>query len=106
MDTIIFVPGYAGSQLTLDGNEVWPPTVPELAGLGYHRLKQLTDPNVQKNGIIDAITFLLFSFPVYQPIDDDLSYIAAQLGITKIDFDFDWRVDIYARTMPLLAQTI
>jgi hypothetical protein len=106
MDTIIFLPGYAGSQLTLYGNEVWPPTVPELAGLGYHRLNELTDPNAQKNGVIDAITYLFFSFSVYQPIDDDLSYIAAQLGITKIDFDFDWRVDIYTKTMPLLAQTI
>lgn len=106
MDTIIFVPGYAGSQLTLNGNEVWPPTLWELAVTGYHRLNELTDPNTQKNGVIDTLGFFPFLVPVYQPIDDDLSYIAAQLGITKIDFDFDWRVDIYATTMPLLVQTI
>ena len=101
MDTIIFIPGFAGSKLTLNGVEVWPPTIFEYV-FGYHRLAELTDPNTQKNGVIDSA----FCFPIYQPIDDDLNTIAAALGATKIDFDFDWRQDILQSTMPLLAQTI
>ena len=99
MDTIIFIPGFAGSKLTLNGVEVWPPTIFEYV-FGYHRLAELTDPNTQKNGVIDSA----FCFPIYQPIDDDLNTIAAALGATKIDFDFDWRQDILQLTMPLLPR--
>jgi hypothetical protein len=101
MDTIIFIPGFAGSSLILNGDVVWPPTAWEYI-FGYNRLDELMDPNAQKNGVIDTT----YCFPIYQPIDDDLNTIAAQMGATMIDFDFDWRQDIFKTTMPLLAQTI
>jgi hypothetical protein len=101
MDTIFFLPGFAGSKLSLDNVEVWPPTFEEYC-LGYHRLDQLRDPRTNKSGVL----YTASCFPIYQPIEDDLNTIAAQLNARKIDFDFDWRVDILKCTMPLLAQTI
>ena len=106
MDTIIFLPGFAGSSLSLNESEVWPPTLLEYI-FGYNRLAQLTDPGVAVEGVIDFAS----CYPVYQPIEDDLDAIVAGVNanggnVTKIDFPFDWRKDILNITTPLLAETI
>lgn len=101
MDTILFIPGFAGSSLILNGDVVWPPTIFEFI-FGYNRINELEDPNAQTNGVIYDVD----CFPIYSPIEDDLDVIANSMNAQKIDFDYDWRVDIMKVTMPLLANTI
>jgi hypothetical protein len=54
MDTIILVPGIEGSTLALNGNEIWPLTLPEII-FGYppSRIDQLLDPAAVATGIIN-----------------------------------------------------
>jgi len=101
MDAIIFIPGILGSRLSLNEEEVWPPT-PVEAWSGYHRIPQLMDPGVIATGIIDNV--LCFQF--YKPIDDDLAAIAAATGAVKVDFFYDWRKDIKLYAAPMLAQKL
>jgi len=101
MDAIVFIPGILGSRLSLNGQEVWPPT-PVEAWSGYHRIPQLMDPGVVATAIIENV--LCFQF--YKPIDDDLTTIAAATGGVKVDFFYDWRKDIKLYTAPLLAQKL
>ena len=68
MNAIVFVPGILGSSLSLDGEDVWPPTLPE-AVLGYHQIPQLMDPGVVATGVIQNVA----CYEVYKPICDDLA---------------------------------
>jgi hypothetical protein len=101
MNTIIFIPGFAGSSLSLNSDEVWPPTLLEFI-VGYHRISELQDQGVQKHGVIYDVS----CSPVYHPIEDDLDVIANGMNAQKIDFDYDWRGNITTRTAPLLADAI
>ena len=53
METIILVPGGGGSRLTFKGQEIWPPTLGEVAG-GYQHLTELQDSRVKVAKIVDA----------------------------------------------------
>ncbi|MGC1577865.1 MAG: hypothetical protein WA813_17405 [Beijerinckiaceae bacterium] len=102
MNTIVFLPGILGSSLSLNGDEVWPPT-PTEAVFGYHRIPQLMDPGVVATGVIQNVV----CYEVYKPICDDLTYIASHTPwATRTDFFYDWRKDIKTVTAPLLAQTL
>jgi phospholipase A1 len=93
MGSIIFLPGILGSQLFLNGEEVWPPT-PWEAKFGYDRIDKLIDPNVTAGKPIEAV--LCFSF--YKPILEDLQDIASgSAGAPKRSFHsygYDWRLDL------------
>jgi len=95
METMILVPGPQGSRLTLNGEEIWPPTVPEMIG-GYNRMSKLLNPNAQASTIFDKIACFGVDYGVYQPLQDDLDTIAQQPGATKkrLDFPYDWRIDL------------
>jgi hypothetical protein len=102
METMILVPGPQGSWLTLNGEEIWPPTVEEMI-VGYHRMNKLLDQNAQFSTIVDKIEF----FRAYQQLQDDLQTIANQSNGTKsrLDFPYDWRKDLL-KTAERLASVI
>ena len=103
MDSIILVPGIEGSTLALNGNEIWPLTLPEIMfGYSPSRIDQLLDPAAVATGIIKNVACIT----IYQPLDDDLDVIANWAGATKILFYYDWRKDILTYTAPLLASAI
>src|SRR5215471_17224398 len=93
METMILVPGPQGSRLTLNGEEIWPPTVEEMI-FGYNRMDELlADPkNVEATEIVDTIA----CFGVYQQLREDLKTIAKKSKGTKnkVDFPYDWRTNI------------
>jgi hypothetical protein len=78
MEMMILVPGPQGSRLTLNGEEIWPPTVEEMI-VGYGRMNKLLDPNVQFSTIVDQIA----CFGVYHQLQDYLNNIANQSNGTK-----------------------
>src|SRR5215467_7062321 len=102
METMILVPGPQGSRLTLNGEEIWPPTVEEMI-FGYNRMNKLLDPNAQFTTIVDKIEF----FQAYKPLQDELQYIVNQSNGTKrrLDFPYDWRIDLL-QTAARLASVI
>jgi hypothetical protein len=95
LNTIIFVPGGGGSRLSLNGEEIWPPEPWEFV-FNYQRIAQLQDAGVQATGIIDVYPpgALLYCYDVYRMFTGDLDSIAQQTGSGRVDFYFDWRVDI------------
>lgn len=106
METIILVPGIEGSCLGLGQTSVWPPTLDEIAWDGYHRLDQLLDPAVVATAIWASIpVWEGYSYPVYQPIMTKLDQIAQRLGAGRIDFYYDWRVDLWQSTPPFTASS-
>jgi hypothetical protein len=103
MDTIILIPGILGSKLNLNGNEIWPLTLPEIIfGYDHNRIAQILDPAATASGIIDQVA----CFPIYKQLDDDLDIIAKATGATKKVFFYDWRKDIRTHTARLLAAQI
>lgn len=93
MDTIILVPGGGGSRLTMQNQEIWPPTLVEL-GAGYNRTPQLLSSNVKVGTILDAIPKLFPCYGVYGPLQDDLGKIAKSCGAQFVNFPYDWRKDV------------
>src|SRR6516164_634205 len=102
MEKMILVPGPQGSRLTLNGEEIWPPTVEEMI-FGYNRMDELLNQDVQVSTIVDEIEF----FRAYKQLQDDLDTIAQQSGETKkrLDFPYDWRKDLL-KTADRLASVI
>ncbi|MGC1938108.1 MAG: hypothetical protein WA697_07630 [Pseudolabrys sp.] len=103
MDTIILVPGGGGSRLTLQNQEVWPPTLLELA-VGYNRTTDLRSSNVKVGTILDAIPKLFPCYDVYRPLQDDLAKIAKSCGAQFVNFPYDWRKDVISSTEKLAAK--
>ena len=93
MDTIILVPGGGGSRLTLQNQEIWPPTIPELVA-GYNRTPQLLSSNVKVGTILDGIPKVFPCYGVYGPLQDDLAKIAKSCGSQFVNFPYDWRKDV------------
>jgi hypothetical protein len=93
MDAIILLPGILGSRLSLDGEEVWPPTVAEMK-FGYGRVAQLLDDRVRPTGLIERV----WCHQVYAPIISDLRQIGEPSGNdpgrTIELLAYDWRKDI------------
>jgi Lecithin:cholesterol acyltransferase len=104
MDTIILVPGGGGSRLTLQGTEVWPPTIPEIELFGYQRTTELRSPSVKLGTILDGIPKPIICYGVYQPIQDDLAQIAKSCGSKFVNFPYDWRKDVIASAAALAAK--
>lgn len=90
---IIFLPGILGSRLTLDGEEIWPPTATE-AITGYGRIAALMDDRVEAGRPIDRVCLM----PVYRPLLDDLASVAGGLHgaphRAMHAFGYDWRIDL------------
>ena len=101
MEAIILVHGIKGAVLSLGAEIVWPPAIPE-AIFGYERIDKLLDPACVPTAIIDSVG----CFPVYQPLNDDLSTICNDIGAQKEVFVYDWRLDIYNKTADALARKI
>ena len=98
MDTIILVPGGGGSRLELNGQEIWPPNVLEFAG-HYGRIAELQDRAVEPTTVVDWYYLipqppLIPFYAVYQPLQNDLNAIAQQMGRGRVDFPYDWRLDV------------
>jgi hypothetical protein len=93
MGSIVFLPGILGSRLSLDGEEVWPPTLWEAIN-GYDRLDQLRDDRVTAGGPIDAVACAEF----YAPLLADLRAICAGTEGAPTRrlhaLGYDWRRDI------------
>ncbi len=92
MDTIIFLPGGGGSRLALRGQEIWPPYWWEFI-TGYTRLQQFLDPGATATGIVDAIPLgiPILRYEVYQPLLDDLNFIAQAMNRQSFNFPYDFR---------------
>jgi hypothetical protein len=103
MGSIIFLPGILGSELFLNGEEVWPPT-PWEAKFGYDRVDKLIDPNVKAGKPIEEV--LCFSF--YKQILKDLQDIASgSAGAPKRSFysyGYDWRIDLREIAKDIVAR--
>lgn len=90
MPTIVFVPGILGSRLTLDGDEVWPPSLRE-AVFGHARPDALADRRAVAGEPIDRVA----CFDVYAPLLDDLADIARDRAAALLAFGYDWRGDLF-----------
>jgi hypothetical protein len=105
MECIFLVPGIEGSRLSLGVEEVWPPTPDEIIG-GYNRIDKLLDPSTVATGIWDETVILgLIHYPVYRPLMDKLDEIAQELGAKRVNFFYDWRVDLWKSTAPFTASS-
>src|SRR5262249_16729507 len=105
MECIFLVPGIEGSRLSLGVEEVWPPTPDEMIG-GYNRIDKLLDPSTVATGIWDETVILgLIHYPVYRPLMDKLDEIAQELGAKRVNFFYDWRVDLWKSTAPFTASS-
>ena len=100
MDTIILVPGGGGSRLTLQNQEIWPPTIPELVA-GYNRTPQLLSSNIKVGTILDGIPKVFPCYGVYGPLQDDLAKIAKSCGAQFVNFPYDWRKDVFVTAADL-----
>ena len=106
MNTIIFVPGGGGSRLSLNGQEIWPPSFLEFV-TQYSRIAELQDPGVDATGIFDVYPpgSLVYCYDVYRTLLDDLNTIANYIASNRLDFYYDWRIDI-ADSADQLAKAI
>ncbi len=95
MTTIILVPGGGGSRLSLNGQEIWPPDFWEMSG-GYQRINELQDPDVVATGLFEVYPpgSFIYCQDVYLTLKSDLDHIASTLGYQRLDFYFDWRLDV------------
>jgi hypothetical protein len=100
MPAIVFVPGILGSRLSLDGAEIWPPSLAE-AVFGHARPEALADPRAVAGDPIDRVA----CFDVYAALLDDLAAIARSRGAAVLAFGYDWRGDLGA-TAARLAERI
>ena len=95
MKVIVLVPGIMGSELTLDGNEVWPPTVGEIQ-FGYNRIAELASDKTQVADVIRKLSCL----SVYQSLVDQLDswgFVESATGGGAgrlVCWPYDWRLDI------------
>lgn len=107
METIIFVPGAGGSRLKLLNQEIWPPDPGEILFTGYHRVSELLDRRVKVTKVLDVYPpgALIPCYEVYSPLQYDLNKIANDQGFNRLDFPYDWRVDI-AKSAAKLASKI
>jgi hypothetical protein len=95
MRIVVLVPGIMGSRLTLQGEEIWPPTIPELK-FGYRRLSKLLDPAVRAT---DVIRQVISCYQVYGSLIDQLKAWGfgeqpqgGSAGLL-ICWPYDWRAD-------------
>lgn len=103
MKIALVVPGIMGTRLSLEGEEVWPPT-PLETQFGYKRINKLQDPRVKPTTLIYDV--LCFRF--YSTIRDVLAgagYTANGADKRYQDFPYDWRRDLF-ETVDILARTI
>jgi hypothetical protein len=95
MRIVVLVPGIMGSRLTLNGEEIWPPTIPEIK-FGYGRLSKLLDPAVRAT---DVIRQVVSCYQVYGSLIDHLKAWgfgepprSGSAGLL-ICWPYDWRLD-------------
>jgi phospholipase A1 len=95
MRIVVLVPGIMGSRLTLNGEEIWPPTIPELK-FGYHRLGKLLDPAAKPT---DVIRQVISCYQVYGSLIDQVKIwgFAEQpqggSAGSLVCWHYDWRID-------------
>lgn len=103
MKIALVVPGIMGTRLSLDGEEVWPPT-PLETQFGYKRIAKLQDPRAKPTSLI----YNVLSFRFYSTIKDVLAgagYTAGGANKRYYDFPYDWRRDLF-ETVDILARTM
>lgn len=103
MKIALLVPGIMGTRLSLEGEEVWPPT-PMETQFGYKRISKLQDPRVKPTTLIDNV--LCFRF--YSTIKDvlaDAGYTTGGAEKRYRDFPYDWRRDLF-ETVADLARAV
>jgi Lecithin:cholesterol acyltransferase len=109
MEKIFLIPGITGSRLglTMNSPDVWPPTVEEVIW-GYNRLDEVLDPKLIATGIwVETEIIPGWSVPVYKPLIEKLWQITQGLADAElVIFPYDWRLDIWKSTVPVLAKEI
>ncbi len=89
MRWVVLVPGIMGSSLSLDGDEVWPPSVWDVV-TGYDDIVKLMDDRVVVDDIIDKV----FIKPVYHALLGDIAacgYSVNDVERRFVPFPYDWR---------------
>ncbi len=85
MGTVIFLPGIQGSELHLNGDQVWPPTRRDLL-TGYGKVDQLLDPAVTVGPPIRKVCVSVY---------DGLLDALGQLPNWSLEtLPYDWRGDL------------
>ena len=82
---VVFVPGIIGTELTYQGDLIWPGTVWEMVG-PYDRMAQLTSTTAVARNIIKEYTPF---YPVYGRI---LNHLHDVLGDRVYECPYDWRL--------------
>jgi pimeloyl-ACP methyl ester carboxylesterase len=104
MRKIYFVPGILGSELLLDGDKIWPPTLCEIDSEA--EVDKLLDPHVTVGDVIGKVGLV---FPMYSTIMDALGRIGGATNSHYAPWPYDWRkdlVDTCAEFAKLLASTV
>ena len=87
MEKMILVPGPQGSRLTLNGEEIWPPTVEEMI-FGYNRMDELLNQDVQVSTIVDEIEI----FPSLQAASGRFRHYCSAIWRNKKKIGFSVRL--------------
>jgi pimeloyl-ACP methyl ester carboxylesterase len=82
---VVFVPGIIGTELTYQGDLIWPGTLWEMVG-PYNRMKQLTSTTAVARNVIRRY---VLRYPVYSRILDHLHDV---LGNRVYECPYDWRL--------------
>jgi phospholipase A1 len=96
MRVVYLVPGIMGSRLSLNGEEIWPPTLPELTISHYDRMAKLSDPTARATDVIRKVTDC---YPVYESLLDELQrwgFSEGEAGGAAgkvVAWYYDWRQD-------------
>jgi pimeloyl-ACP methyl ester carboxylesterase len=82
---VVFVPGIIGTELTHQGDLIWPGTLPEMVG-PYKRMAQLTSTESVPRNIIKKYT------PFYSVYNQILDHLNAVLPGRVYECPYDWRL--------------
>ncbi|MET3845020.1 hypothetical protein [Bradyrhizobium sp. OAE829] len=106
MRALVFIHGIIGARMELDGEPIWPPTVPEYIG-GYDRIDKLLTQTAVATEIIDRFHIGgPFYKKIYSQIIDDLKLIASQTGSFTEFVHYDWRLDNWVSGTEVLAHAM
>lgn len=86
---VIVVPGIMGSSLTLDGDEIWPPSLWDVV-TGYDRISDLMNDKVEVGTIIYSVSIK----SIYRSLINDVQSCGYQEHAADrrlIEFPYDWR---------------
>jgi phospholipase A1 len=82
---VVFVPGIIGTELTYQGDRIWPGTLLDMVG-PYKRMAQLTSTTAVPGNIIKQYT------PFYSIYNKILDHLNAVLPARVYECPYDWRL--------------